>query len=63
LEYVATYWSDGEVVLLANDWKHGHCAERDADIRSGAKLSCQVPAKKMSDHEKILYPVNLKIIL
>jgi hypothetical protein len=54
LEYVITYWSDGDVNLLCTDWQHSICSDRlfsDTNI----KLSCQKQNKKSCD---IIYPLT-----
>lgn len=56
LEYVVSYWSNGDVSLLANDWKHSLCPERlvSSDSSLPLKLSCQ----STSDRHEQLYPLS-----
>ena len=59
LEYVFSYWSDGDINLLCNDWHHTICPQR-LDSDTSIVLSCQPNSglRKGPSAKDIIYPIS-----
>ena len=58
LEYVFSYWPNGDVNMLCNDWKHSICPQRFESDVTTVTLSCQKSSQTKGYISDIIYPLS-----